>query len=152
MMSPPNDVSAARKLLDCYYSAMVHKNADELAALYAEQAIHEFPLLSPYFPQQLHGRAAIGSHYAAVWKAAAMRLQEVRETALYLTRDPEVFVAEAQLTATTNAGKQFSLSFALVVRMQGGKIVHLRDYMDALGAACALDRLPQMVQALNSKR
>jgi uncharacterized protein len=151
-MSASNDPTAVRTLLDGYYSAIVHKDADELAALYAEQAVHEFPLLSPYFPQQLHGRAAIRSHYAAVWKAAPMRLQEVRETALHLTRDPEVIVAEAQLSATTDAGKHFKLSFVLVVQIQDGRIVHLRDYMDALGAAHALERLPEMVKALNSKR
>jgi ketosteroid isomerase-like protein len=132
---------------------MLDKNADDLADLYAPDAVHEFPLLSPFFPKRLNGREEIRAHYRAAWGAAAIRLLDIREVAVHETRDPLLIVAEAEYTAlATASGKSFDLSFLIVMKVEGALIVHLRDYMDALGAAFALDRLPNMIKALESRR
>jgi ketosteroid isomerase-like protein len=152
-MSPSPDGGAMRDLLARYHQAMLDKNADALAELYAVEGVHEFPLLSPFFPQRLNGREAVRQHYGAVWGASPIRIVEVREVAVHETRDPKVIVSEAQFTAeTAGPGKRFVLSFAIVARVEDGLIVHLRDYMDALGAAFALDRLPAMAEALERRR
>jgi ketosteroid isomerase-like protein len=105
--------------------------------------------LTPFFPKRLDGREEIRKHYRAVWGASPIRLTEIREIAFHETRDPQVIVAEAAYSAVaTTRNKTFELSFALVMRIEGGLIVELRDYMDALGAAVAVDRLPDLVGAL----
>jgi hypothetical protein len=132
---------------------MLDKNADALADLYAVHAVHEFPLLSPYFPQRLVGREEIGRHYRAVWGASPMRLLEIRDVAVHEIRDPQVIIGEAEYTAeATSTRKTFQLAFLVVVHVEKGLIVHLRDYMDALGAAYALDGLPRMIEALAGRR
>jgi ketosteroid isomerase-like protein len=151
-MSSTSTQSAARTLLGGYYRAMLEKNADALADLYAEHAVHEFPLLTPFFPQRLNGREEIRKRYAAVWGASPIRIVKIRETALHETQDPSTVIAEAEYTADAqSSGKTFSLSFLVVTRIENNLIVHLRDYMDALGAAFALDRLPNLVEALKRK-
>jgi uncharacterized protein len=140
-------------LLTRYYRAMLDKNADDLADLYSPDAIHEFPLLSPFFPQRLHGREEIRAHYRTAWSAAPIRLLDIREVAVHETRDPLLIVAEAEYTAlATASGKSFNLSFLIVMKVEVELIVRLRDYMDALGAAFALDRLPSVVRALEARR
>jgi uncharacterized protein len=152
-MSTSTDTGAPRALLARYHQAMLGKNADALAELYAVDGVHEFPLLSPFFPQRLNGREEIRKRYGAVWGASPIRIVEIREVAVHETGDPQVIVAEAEFTAeATGTGKTFVLAFAVVMRVEDGLIVHLRDYMDALGAAFALDRLPVLVEALERRR
>ena len=61
-----------------------------------------------------------------------MRLLEIHEIAMHTTLDPEIAIAEAKYSAVASAGKTFSLSFLIVMKVQNGLIVELRDYMDAL--------------------
>jgi len=140
-----------RELVARYHASMLAKDADALAGLYAETGIHEFPLLSPFFPQRLHGREAVRQHYNAVWGRSPIRITEIRQVALHETADPGVIVSEAEFTAEGPA-KTFSLAFAIVMQVKNGQIVHLRDYMDALGAAWNLGRLDVLVQALERRR
>jgi uncharacterized protein len=141
--------ATGRALLARYHRAMLDKNAGDLAELYAVDGVHEFPLLSPFFPQRLDGREEVRRHYGAVWGASPIRILEMREVAVHETQDPQVIIGEAQFTAeATPGGKTFALSFLVVMRVEDGLIVHLRDYMDALGAAFALNRLPNLVDAL----
>jgi uncharacterized protein len=144
---------AARLLLANYHRAMIDKDADALAELYAINGVHEFPLLSPFFPQRLIGRDEIRKRYAAVWGASPIRILEIREVAVHETTDPQVLVAEAEYTAEAAAKSgTFDLSFLIVMRVEGELIIHLRDYMDSLGAAYALDRLPRLIDALSRRR
>ena len=148
-----NDFETARKLLAGYHRAMLDKDANAFANLYADNAVHEFPLLSPFFPQRLNGREAIRRHYAAVWGASPIVILEIRDIAVHQTTAPDVIVAEAQYTAESiRTKKRFDLSFVIVMQIQDGLIVNLRDYMDALGAAYELDALPRVVEAINRRR
>jgi ketosteroid isomerase-like protein len=151
------DISIAtnppRTLIARYHRAMLDKNADALAELYAVDGVHEFPLFSPFFPRRLNGRDEIRKHYTSVWGAAPFRILDIRQVAIHETHDPNVLVSEAEFTARATAtDKTFALSFAVVMCTKDGFIVHLRDYMDALGAAVALDRLPAMVEVLQRRR
>jgi len=148
-MASSEDLDAPRALLTRYHRAMLDKNADALAELYAVDAVHEFPLFSPFFPQRLNGREEIRRHYRAVWGTSPFRILDIRDIAIHQTCDPQVIVAEAEFTAeSTSTNKSFVLAFLIVMRVKDGLIAHLRDYMDALGAAFALDRLPAMVDAI----
>lgn len=141
-----------REVFRAYQQAMLAWDADLLADLYAVDAVHMFPLSSPLGPQRLSGREQIRTYYRLAWGGAPMRIQEIREVAFHVTDNPQVSVAEAEYTAVATAtGKTFDLSFVVVMQVENGEIIHLRDYMDYLGAAVGLGRLPALAKALEQQ-
>ncbi|MFI7617076.1 nuclear transport factor 2 family protein [Nonomuraea terrae] len=114
-----------------YHAAMLHRSADDLADLYAEDGLHEFPFggLPPYV-----GRERIRAGYHAMWDSAGMEAQEVRLLALHRTHDPEVVVVE-QDTHVTAGGQPITVPGLLVLRIRNDQIVHTRDYMDTSAIA-----------------
>ncbi|GAA4055059.1 nuclear transport factor 2 family protein [Nonomuraea soli] len=113
-----------------YYDAMRHKSADELAELYAEDAVHEFPFRMDGMPEALHGREQIRAAYTATWGASPFDVTDVRDVVVHRGLDPEVFVSEHTVVGTV-AGQVLSVPGLLVLRVRDGLIVHNRDYMDA---------------------
>ncbi|GAA3244377.1 nuclear transport factor 2 family protein [Nonomuraea helvata] len=114
------------EIVTAYHAAMLHKSPDELADLYAEDGLHEFPFggLAPF-----KGREEIRAGYRAMWGATAFEAEEVRRVSLYRTTDPEVVVVEQN--AFVAAGDQrITVPGLLVLRIRNGRIVHARDYMD----------------------
>ena len=66
--------------------------------------------------------------------------------------DPEVITVEQVITGTvTTTGRSFSFPGLLVIRVRNGRIVHVRDYMDGLGVAHAMDRLNAVVAGLTDR-
>ncbi|MFD0660713.1 nuclear transport factor 2 family protein [Thermocatellispora tengchongensis] len=88
-----------------YHGAMLRKSADELADLYAEDALHEFPFggLEPF-----RGREEIRAGYHAMWDASPFEAEEVRRLALHRTQDPEVVVVEQDTHVRAGAGRSRS--------------------------------------------
>lgn len=119
------------EIVSAFHGAMLHKSADELAGLYAEDGLHEFPFggLAPY-----KGREEIRAGYRASWGASPAEVQEVRRDALHLTTDPQVVVVE-QTTFVTVGGRPVSVPGLLVLRVRDGLIVHTKDYMDVSAIA-----------------
>ncbi|MGW4792015.1 nuclear transport factor 2 family protein [Nonomuraea sp. NPDC004297] len=109
-----------------FQAAMLHKSADELADLYAEDGLHEFPFggLPPF-----EGREAVRAGYRAMWGATPFVAEEVRRDALHRTEDPEVVVVE-QTTHVLAGEHRVAVPSLLVLRIRAGLIVHTRDYMD----------------------
>ncbi|GAA2902429.1 nuclear transport factor 2 family protein [Nonomuraea rubra] len=109
-----------------FHAAMRHKSADELAGLYAEDGLHEFPFgeMAP-----LEGREAVRESYRAMWGATPFEADEVRRVSLHRTEDPEVVVVE-QTVHGTAGGRELTVPGLLVLRIRDGRIVHARDYMD----------------------
>jgi ketosteroid isomerase-like protein len=128
---------------------MLDLSADALADLYAVDAVHEFPLFAPGRPPRYLGREEIRAGYGAAWAATPARVDEIRNVVVHETADPDLIVAEQEIAATmTTTGRAFTLGCCLVMRSRNGLLVHVRDYMDALGAAVALDRLPALAASL----
>lgn len=127
----------AREVLARYYQAMLDKSADDLADLYAEDAVHEFPFVSPGFPPRFEGRAAVRAGYRAAWGASPVQVTEVRRTAAHETVDPEVIVAEHVVVGTLPGGAAFEVPGLLVLRVSGGLLTRVRDYMDSAAVAGA---------------
>ncbi|MEV8452255.1 nuclear transport factor 2 family protein [Streptomyces sp. NPDC052095] len=140
---PYLDTPAARtprEVLTCYYQAMLDKSPDDLADLYAVDAVHVFPFSSPGFPPSFEGREAVRAGYRAAWGASPVQVEEVRRVAAHETSDPEVIVAEHVVvgslpTRTTT----FTVPGLLVLHVRDGLITQVRDYMDGLGVAGARD-------------
>lgn len=119
-------------------------SADDLADLYAADAIHELPFLFPGMPARYHGREQVRTAYRAAWAATDACVREVHDVAVHATADPEVVIAEQVLTGVlASTGEPFQFPGVLVLRVHDGLITHLRDYMDGLTVAHATGRLPQ---------
>ncbi|GAA3194222.1 nuclear transport factor 2 family protein [Actinocorallia longicatena] len=118
----------------CYYDAMRHTSADELADLYAEDAVHEFPFRMAGMPAALHGREEVRAAYTASWGSTPFRVADVVDIVVRRTDDPEVVVCE-HIVVGEVAGRPFTIPGLLVLRIRDGLIVHNRDYMDATSVA-----------------
>ncbi|MFG2289225.1 nuclear transport factor 2 family protein [Streptomyces sp. NPDC048595] len=130
-----------REVLERYQRAMLGKSADDLADLYAVDAVHEFPFVFPGMPERYEGREAVRAGYQAVWSASPAQPQRIRQVVVHESTDPEVMVVEQVVTGTlTTTGREFSFPGLLVMRVRNSRIVHVRDYMDGLGVAHAMDR------------
>ncbi|MEV7735685.1 nuclear transport factor 2 family protein [Streptomyces sp. NPDC088921] len=131
-------VRTPREVLTCYYQAMLDKSPDDLADLYATDAVHEFPFTSPGFPARFEGREAVRAGYRAAWGAGPAEVQEVRRVAAYETADPEVIIAEHVVRGTlTTKATTFTVPGLLILHVRDGLITRVRDYMDSAGVAAA---------------
>ncbi|MFJ6011414.1 nuclear transport factor 2 family protein [Streptomyces sp. NPDC092952] len=141
-MSHPDTPAARtpREVLTCYYQAMLDKSPDDLADLYAVDAVHVFPFSSPGFPPSFEGREAVRAGYRAAWGASPVQVEEVRRVTAYETSDPEVIVAEHVVVGTLpTRTTTFTVPGLLILHVRDGLITRVRDYMDGLGVADARD-------------
>ncbi|MFF2406425.1 nuclear transport factor 2 family protein [Streptomyces sp. NPDC058092] len=138
---PHVDTPAVRtpgEVLNRYYQAMLDKSPDDLADLYALDAVHEFPFTSPGFPPRYEGREAVRAGYRAAWGTSPVQVQEVRKIAAYETADPEVIIAEHVVVGTLPTRRtNFTVPGLLILHIHSGLITRARDYMDSSGVAGA---------------
>ncbi|MFJ5234676.1 nuclear transport factor 2 family protein [Kitasatospora sp. NPDC088391] len=127
----------ASEVLARYRRAMLDLDADALAALYAPDAVHEFPFRFPGFPERFEGREAVRAGYAAAWAATPARPREIVETGLHRSADdPEVLLVEQTVRGELAGGRgEFTMTGLLVLRVRNGLLVHVRDYLDGLAAS-----------------
>jgi uncharacterized protein len=154
MPDPSSIADASREVLARYHRAMHDARADDLADLYAVDAVHEFPLLFPGMPKRLVGREQIRETYSAAWAAASRvtTLEEIRNVVVHQTTDPEVMVVEQEVAGTVSTtGRRIDAFGVLVMRIHDGLLIHVRDYLDALTINHALGRLPAIVADLGSQ-
>ncbi|WP_433450200.1 nuclear transport factor 2 family protein [Streptomyces sp. CA-142005] len=137
-MPDRQDPRTPRDVLARYYRAMLDKSADDLADLYAVDAVHEFPFTSPGFPPRFEGREAVRAGYRAAWGAGPAQVEEIEQIAIHDTADPEVVIAEQVVRGSLPAtGASFSVPGLLVLRVRDGLLTRVRDYMDSAGVAAA---------------
>ncbi|MDX3457719.1 nuclear transport factor 2 family protein [Streptomyces sp. ME02-8801-2C] len=141
-----------RDVLARYQRAMLDGSADDLADLYAVDAVHEFPFLFPGMPERYRGREEVRAGYRAAWGASPARPREITEVVVHDGADPEVITVEQVVTGiVTTTGRPFSFPGLLVIRVRDGRIVHVRDYMDGLRVAHTMDRLQASATSLGGK-
>ncbi|TDD09362.1 nuclear transport factor 2 family protein [Nonomuraea deserti] len=122
---------SVEEIVTGYHAAMLHKSPDELAGLYAETGLHEFPFggLPPF-----RGREEVRTGYRGMWGQMPYPVREVRRRALRRTDDPEVVVVE-QDTVVEAGEELITVPGLLVLRIREGEIIHTRDYMDTSAIA-----------------
>jgi ketosteroid isomerase-like protein len=127
MHATPTDVlrQAMRLLLD--------KDMAGFVALFADDAVMEFPFAPPGQPTRVTGRAALEGyllHYPEL-----LDVREVTISALHVTEDPEVVVAEIDAAGFVVAtGRPYELRYIAVVTVRNGLIAYYRDYWNPLVA------------------
>jgi uncharacterized protein len=127
-----------REALNRYQRAMLDKSADDLADLYAADAVHEFPFPLPSAPQRLVGREAVRATYRRLWGALSATVRSIQEVAVHETADPQVLIAEQIVVVSReDESETMAVPGLLVIRVRDGEIVHVRDYIDTGAAARA---------------
>ncbi|WP_158587926.1 nuclear transport factor 2 family protein [Actinomadura logoneensis] len=110
---------------------------DELADLYAEDAVVEQPFAVPPAPSRIEGRTTVAAHFARAGEGP-LRFRVRDGAVVHETADPEVIVTEFTYDGeVTTTGAVFTMSNVQVLRVRDGLIVSSRDYHDhaALGRA-----------------
>jgi hypothetical protein len=143
-------VRTPREVFDELLRTTIDGDWDGLLDLYAADLVIEMPFAPPGVPVTSDGaafRARIkGMAGARPWNFDVADVLRVHDTA-----DPEVIVAEFTLRGTVTAtGAPLALSYAMVITVRDGKIVHSRDYGNPLTTSAALGRLPEPVAAFQT--
>ncbi|MGW2340010.1 nuclear transport factor 2 family protein [Streptomyces sp. NPDC001661] len=150
MTDSPSADLGPREILARYHRAMLDKSADDLAELYAADAVHEFPFLGfPGMPERYQGREEVRAGYRAAWGASPASPQRIDDVRVHESADPELITVEQVVTGTVSTtGRTFRFPGLLVLRVRDGLIVHVRDYMDGLRIAHTMGRLTAVAAAL----
>jgi ketosteroid isomerase-like protein len=134
---------SARDVLTLYHRAMAAKSADDLAALYAPDAVHEFSFFTPNRPSRLLGRESVRASYKQGWERHPLEIDAIDDVFVVEGADPEMIVGQWQLVGIVRSTRRpVAITGLLVLRVHDGFIVHARDFVDGLGVADALGRAP----------
>ena len=127
-----------RAVLDRFRAAAVSRSVEGMRAVYAADAVMEFPFAVPGVPSRFEGRDAIVDWMAEVWRSSPLRMTSIRTVALHTTTSPDTLVVEQESATTGGAQGDVILPNVLVLTARDGQIVHLRDYVNVLAAASAV--------------
>uniref|UniRef100_A0AAU2W0M4 Nuclear transport factor 2 family protein n=1 Tax=Streptomyces sp. NBC_00008 TaxID=2903610 RepID=A0AAU2W0M4_9ACTN len=131
--APPH----ARTVLNRYHQAMRDKSADDLADLYAPDAVHEFPFSAPGFPERFEGREEVRAGYRAAWGASPLRVVDITDVVVHGAIDPGTVIAGHVVVVESAGGERARVPGLLIIEVRDGLIIRVRDYMDAPAVARA---------------
>jgi len=141
--------TAPESMLERYRQAMIDKSADDLADLYAVDAVHEVPFMFPGIPDRLEGREQIRETYRLAWAATDARPMDVRQVALHKSQNDTVLIAEQVVCGIREStGDELEFAGVLILHLGDGELLRVRDYMDGLAVARAMGRLRAVADAL----
>lgn len=127
------------ELLERLRAASLAQDAGGLAALYAEDGVHEFPFVTPGAPTSISGRAAIEEFNATVYRALPFAYSEYRTIAVHQVSETTLVVEQEALGSNTITGAQFVLPNVWVIETDAqGLISKLRDYVNPVAVTEAL--------------
>lgn len=141
-------VRTPRQTFDEMIRASVSGDWDAFIALYPDEAVIEMPFAPPGVPRVSDGVSMRERIIGMLSGGRPYNFERAENVTVHETTDPEVIVAEYTLHGTVVAtGKPLALSYAMVITVRDGKIVHSRDYGNPLAASAALGRLSELVAA-----
>ncbi|GAA3213513.1 nuclear transport factor 2 family protein [Nonomuraea helvata] len=140
-------VAGAHQIVEQLLNVVAHGPSEEMADLFAEDAVFEMPYLPPGVPAQEPGREAFRAHLRE--GALVQRFDGVTDVRIHRTADPEVVIAEYRLHGTVTAtGRRFASDLVMVARVRDGLIVTHRSYANPLDAAIAFGGVEDLLTAL----
>jgi ketosteroid isomerase-like protein len=123
------------------------------AALFADDALFEYPFEHPVWPSELRGRAAISEHLVESRRnlTALIRLTGF-ESVAHETTEPGVYVLEHEVSGVRVAtGEAFRFASGIaVVTIRDGRVTRYRDYTNPFGSAKAIGTLPHLAEAITA--
>lgn len=128
-----------RQVLARHRRAAIDQSPGDMSRLYAADAVHEFPFTAPGFPSRLEGRDEIMKWITEGWQGYQLKFQGYRTLAIYDTNDPETIVVEQEALGASESIGEFALPNLMVLTVRNGQIVRLRDYVNILAAAAAIE-------------
>jgi ketosteroid isomerase-like protein len=130
--------AGAREVLERLRQASISQSADDLSRVYAADAVYEFPFTRPGLPSRLSGRDEIVNWITAGWKAYPLKYERYRTLAIHDTSDPATIIVEQEALGVSASTGEFALPNLVVLTVDHGQIVALRDYVSIPAAAAAL--------------
>ncbi|MCP3801939.1 nuclear transport factor 2 family protein [Allokutzneria sp. A3M-2-11 16] len=126
-------LAGPREAFERFRDMMLAGGSDGLESLLADDGVVEAPFAPPGAPRRFEGRdtfvALVASRREGL--AGRVRFTAVREVVVHDTADPEVAVIEFEVEAVRLAdGLSAAAPFAVVVRVQDGRVVLWREYQD----------------------
>ncbi|WP_431871859.1 nuclear transport factor 2 family protein [Nocardiopsis eucommiae] len=100
-------------------------------ALYAEDAVMEFPFAPPGAPRRLEGRETIEAYLAGY--TDKLNVLSVHDVTVHQTTVPEVIIAELAVSGRrVPTDAPYTARYVAVLTISGGLIQHYRDYWNPL--------------------
>lgn len=140
--------SGSREVAERLLAAAVSGHPEDMADCYAAEVVIEMPFSAGLYPARVAAtREELRARYAA--GSTARRYERLSDVRIHETADPAVVIAEYTIHGRMVADDSpFSMSFAMVMTIRDGLIVHSRDYSDPVAGARLVGRLPDLVAAL----
>ena len=128
----------------------------DLKNMFSKDAVWQMPFMPAPLQKAMEGRALIG-HFLD-WFFAHVPDLEVVDRVVHETADPGLFVIEFKGRATvTTTGKPYHQTYVLMMYIEDGKLVRLREHFDAMvvwdsfgGEKGLTDALAEIVEAATS--
>ncbi|MFC6087850.1 nuclear transport factor 2 family protein [Saccharothrix lopnurensis] len=123
----------AREIVDEALRLVLAHDMAGFADLWAEDGVLEFPFATPDRQRRLVGRHAVRDHLRDYTDHVAP--EEVTALTVHLTTDPEVVVAEFEITGRlVPTGADYRMGYIAVVTARDGEITRYRDYWSPAAA------------------
>ncbi|HEV2634097.1 MAG TPA: nuclear transport factor 2 family protein [Actinocrinis sp.] len=117
----------ARETVDLFLHTAVQGSRDELAELYAPDAVIEIPFAPGGVPGVTRGRETLRERMNAA--AGRWDFTSVENVTVHETTDPAVLIVEYRINGQVTAtGNPFALNYIAVMRVENGLIASARDY------------------------
>lgn len=136
MISPAP--SGPLEILERMREAAIARSAEDMASVYAIDAVHEFPFTRPGLPSRMEGRDTIVAFTTAFWGTTPLRYERYRTIAIHGTADPDTIVVEQEVEGSSSTTGPFVLPNIMVFNTRRGQISHLRDYANLLAVEEAI--------------
>ena len=126
---------AAERMLFDALGALKRGDVRPWVEMFHDDGVMEFPYAPPGFPGRLDGKAAIAEYMRTY--PEHLSIERVVRRAVYHCDDVMVAEFACEATVVTN-GNRFEMNYVGVVKTEGGKVKHYRDYWNPLVALQAV--------------
>ncbi|MCQ9129222.1 nuclear transport factor 2 family protein [Streptomyces hilarionis] len=117
---------------------LLNKDVTAWVALWAEDAVMEFPFAPEGRPRRLEGREAIAAYMRPY--PDHIDLHDFPDLLIHETTDPQTIVAEMRgVGRVVRTGGTFDMTYIAVVSVRNGRITSYRDYWNPLAAPVGTD-------------
>ena len=117
------------EVLEKRRQAVVGRDADGFASLFAQDGVMEIPFAPPGTPSEIKGREAIRQLAVITAESAKWRIEDLETVAPHRTEDPEVVIVELVTRGiAVDTGASFAIPCVQVFQIKDGLITLFRDY------------------------